>query len=205
MAKRVKKRSQAKLASPEFRDRSEYQHDVLVLANQACDKLSQKRRQFILDIADMDWLRHFSDCDDELVLRKEARKWDAARKVFLKETTNPLELHFFSCNWNCDRGVTPLLQVVKNSHCDAGTAMRLYWLNDPYYYQDYRTISDCPDGEEQDMLRILRTIERRFKRADFATKRIPFDPTPWIEDESTEAIHETPAEMRQPITTRRKK
>lgn len=203
MAKRVRKRTKAEFASPRFRKRSGNKTSALTQSHHACDKLSNRRRQYILDIADYRWIHRFDGRDDDSAFRREPRKWDKLRTAFLKEATKPLELHWFSCNWNCDRGVSPLLKVVKNASCDAGTALRLYWLNDPYYYQEYRTIGECPYDEEREMLRILRTIECRFKSGDFSTKRIPFDPAPWISDDYSEsAVHEIPAIMREPILPR---
>ncbi|MBL8820206.1 MAG: DUF4274 domain-containing protein [Planctomyces sp.] len=57
----------------------------------------------------------------------------------LASCNDPLDLHAFVSNWNCDRGVEPLLEVVRNRACDAGTALWLYWGNDPYFYSRYAT------------------------------------------------------------------
>ena len=51
------------------------------------DKLSKKRRQFILDIADDGWMHRFDDIDDESALDRESRKWGKLRTAFLKEAT----------------------------------------------------------------------------------------------------------------------
>ena len=182
MAKRVRKKTKAELASPKFRDRSKHQAAVLMDAYHVCDKLSKKRHQFILDIADDHWMHRFENMDDYTAFNREMQAWVKLRSEFLRDAIKPLELHCFTCNWNAGRGLKPLLKIIKNKNCDAGTALRLYWINDPYYYQEYATIGECPYEEEREMLRILRAVERRFKAKDFATKRIPFDPTPWIED-----------------------
>lgn len=206
MAKRIRKKTKEELAAQEFQNRSQQQAAVLTASWEACDKLSKKRRQFILDIADNDWIARFEHMDDEVAYKRESRKWDKLRAAFLAEATKPLELHWFSCNWNADRGLAPLLKVVKNVHCDAGTALRLYWINDPYYLQDYHTIAECDDEDEQEILRLLRTIERRFNRGDFATSRIPFDPTAWVDDAHAEsAIHVTPEILHVPILQRRRR
>ena len=206
MAKRVRKKTKAELASRKFRDRSKHQAAVLMDAYHACEKLSKKRSQFILDIADNQWMNRFENMDDVSVFNREMRAWNKLRSEFLRNTTKPLELHWFSCNWNAGRGLKPLLKIIKNKNCGAGTALRLYWINDPYYYQEYATIGECPYEEEREMLRILRTVERRFKAEDFATKRIPFDPTPWIEDKYMEsAVHVMPDVMRDPVKTRKRR
>ncbi len=205
MAKRIRKKTKAELASPEFRDRSQHQSAVLMDAYHACDKLSKTRNQFILDIADNHWMNRIEDADDHAAFDRASRTWNKLRSEFLRDATKPLELHCFTCNWNAGRGLKPLAKIVKNDYCDAGTALRLYWINDPYYYQEYATIGECPYDEEREMLRILRAIERRFKADDFATERIPFDPTPWIDDKYLEsAVHVMPDVMRAPIKTRSK-
>ncbi|WP_145427397.1 DUF4274 domain-containing protein [Symmachiella dynata] len=213
MAKRIRKkarvyrkRTKAEHASPEFRDRSERKKAVLWRSYNLGKKLSKKRWQFISDIANGEWVYRLTgpkEARDELIER-ESPKWDKMLTAFLKEATDPLELHFFSCHWNYDRGVSPMLKIVKNEHCDAGTALNLYWRFDPYSFQNHRTLAECQNDEDRETFRILRTIERRFKRDDFATKRFPFDPTPWIEDDLAEsAIHKIPAIMREPIIARR--
>ena len=200
MAKKVRKKTKSELASTKIRDRSKHQAAVLTQSYRAAEKLSKKRNQFILDIAAEAWAHRFEEVDDYAAYQREARKWKKERTAFLIEASKPLELHWFTCNWNAGGGLKPLSKIVKNEYCDAGTALRLYWINDPYYYQEYATISECPYEEEQDMLRILRAIERRFKRADFRTARIPFDPTPWIEDKYlASAIHQMPDVMREPV------
>ena len=90
-----------------------------------------------------------------------------------------------------------MLDVVKNKCYDAGTCLPLYWINDSYYYQEYVTISEYPYKEEREMLRILRTVERRLKRADFRTTKVLFDPAVWIEDKYlASAVHQMPNVMR---------
>jgi hypothetical protein len=45
---------------------------------------------------------------------------------------------------NASRGMQPLVQLVKHPACDAGTAFRLYWINDPVYYSQYATSPSVP-------------------------------------------------------------
>lgn len=201
MAKRVRKKTKAELASPTFRSRAEQQAAVLIQSYALCDRLPKKRRDFILDIASDQWIARFDAVQDYAALERETKKWDRVRNGFLKEdVANPLELHWFSLNWDAERGAEPLRRIVKHANCDAGTALRLYWINDPYYYQDYRLIRDCPYSAEREMLQILRAIEQRFKRNDYATRRFTFDPKPWIEEKYEGAgAHVMPSVMWEPI------
>ena len=204
MAKKIRKKTKSELTSAKFRNRSKHQAAVLTLSHSFGEKLSKKRDQFIRDIASNDWEFRFKDLDDHAAYNRESRKWKKERASFLQEASKPLELHWFTCNWNAGRGLKPLSKIVKNPHCDAGTALRLYWINDPYYYQEYAAISDCPYEDEREMLRILRSIERRFKRCDFATSNISFDPTPWIDDKYLPfAIHQMPEVMREQVGRKR--
>ena len=206
--RRIRKKTPAELADAELRLRSQRQHEIRAAAHSVCDRLSHKRRSFILDIADNRWIERVDFEWDSPAFQKERRHWEKLRKQFLREATNPIELHMFASNWNCDRGSRPIDQIVRNPKCDAGTALWLYWENDPYFYQAYQGIHDADDEETAAWLRISRAIERRFLRNDFATSKIPFDPEPWITDEYAESewvVHQIPEVMQQPVVPRGRK
>ena len=184
--KRVRKKTAGELADPELRRRLNRQKEILQASLDACDVLAARRKKFIQDIANNPAI--------------------SGRSRFLREARSPVELHYFSLYWNCDRGPGPIHKIVTHSHCDAGTVLRLYWLNDPYYYQKYRLIRDCPESERP-WLRILRFIERRFLRNDFVTAKVPFNPEPWVKPRNADAkgaIHEIPEAMFEPIHSRKK-
>ncbi|QDT18463.1 DUF4274 domain-containing protein [Gimesia chilikensis] len=89
---------------------------------------------------------------------------------------------------------------MKHPSCDAGTALRLFWINDPVYFSDYSTISECPYEEEQDAMRLLRTIKLRFKKNDFQSKKMYFDPEPWIQEDDVDLeVLQLPAAMLQAV------
>ena len=52
MAMKTRERTKAELTAPEFKDRSKHQAAVLMQSFGFAEKLTKKRRQFILDIAD---------------------------------------------------------------------------------------------------------------------------------------------------------
>jgi hypothetical protein len=191
MAKKVRKKMKAELADPTFRKRASSQSEVLMKTYAECEKLSESRRQYILDVADDAWISRFENKDDEAAFDKECRRWSRLRREFVRAVSKPLEIHCFTCNYNASRGMKPLIQLVKHPSCDAGTALRLFWINDPVYYSQYTTISECPYEEEQDAMKLLKAIERRFKKNNFKTNKIYFDPQPWIEadDVDLEALN----------------
>ena len=120
----------------------------------------------------------------------------------LADSIDPIELHVFASNWNCDRGVEPLLEIVQHKVCDAGTALWLYWDNDPYFYLPYRSVNDADDDETRTMLQLSRTVEDRISANNFKTSTVPFDPRPWINEKyaaASWAVHTIPAVMYHPI------
>lgn len=181
MAKKVRKKTKAELADPAFRKRASKQSEVLMQSHAASEKLSKSRHQYVLDVADDAWISRFEQKDDAVAFEKECRKWEKLRREFPRSIDKPLEIHCFTCNYNASQGMKPLIHLVKHPLCDAGTALRLFWINDPVYYSQYETISECQYDEERDAMRLLNAIERRFKNNDFKSRKIYFDPQPWIE------------------------
>ena len=181
MAKKVRKKTKAELADPAFRKRASTQSEVLTQSHAASERLSKSRHQYLLDVADDVWISRFEHKDDDSAFEKECRKWEKLRREFVKSVDKPLEIHCFTCNYNASRGMKPLIQLVKHPKCDAGTALRLFWINDPVYYSQYATISECPYDEERDAMKLLKAIERRFKNGDFKSRKIFFDPQPWVD------------------------
>jgi len=109
---------------------------------------------------------------------------DLKRSAFLKECTDSIELHLFYTLWNPDDGPSGIDKIIKNPNCDAGTALRAYWEHEPYFYRRFGAIKDA-DPIHKDSYRLIRSIESKFKKGDFASKKIPFDPTPWIRDDDS--------------------
>jgi hypothetical protein len=179
MKKRVRKKTKSELAAPAFRKRATSQSEVLLRSQAECDKLSKSRHHFILDVASNDWMSRVPDLDDDSALEKESRNWARLRREFVRTVDKFREVHCFTCNYDSSRGMRPVLSLIKSQSCDAGTALRLFWLNDPVYYSQYQSISECPYDEEKEPMRLLRAIKQRFTKDDFKTRKIFFDPAPW--------------------------
>jgi len=108
---------------------------------------------------------------------------DRKRTTFLKKCSDPIELHLFYTLWNPDDGFE-IQKIIKNPNCDAGTALRVYWEHEPYFYRRYGAIKDA-DPVHRENYRLIRSIETKFKKDEFASKDIPFDPTPWIRSDDS--------------------
>jgi hypothetical protein len=199
--RRARKKSSKELASADFKRRTKSERAIRRRAHAATERLPKRRREFVLDLVGHAWVSQFLSDDDDAAFEKESRRRQKLRQQFLSEATNPLELHLFASEFNCDEGPGPIYMIVTHPHCDAGTALWLYWENDPYCWQAYRTAQDA-DGEERTWVRIMRAIERRIRRDDFATAKVPFDPEPWVTDRYADAewvVHDIPKEMYRPI------
>ncbi len=204
--RRVRKKTPAELADQALKRRSQRQHMIRTAAHAATDRLPKKRADFIRNVAGDYWVSDFHDADEE-AFERESRKWNRLRTQFLRDCEEPLEFHLFAAIWNCDRGIAPLQRILKSDYCDAGTALWLYWENDPYFYQAYQYVKDA-EGWEREWLQVSRAIERRFRRNDFATSKVPFDPEPWVTDKYADAdwvVHQIPDVMYVPTGKPRRK
>lgn len=68
-----------------------------------------------------------------------------------------------------------LLELVRQPHCDFGTAQMVYWSSSPHYYLRYAERSELEPYEVPGW-DLLQAIEERVRRDDFATRDIGFDP-----------------------------
>ena len=168
-----------KITSTSHRRRA--QSKVFKASVEACGSVSKSRRKTIADMNSDQWIHNFDASEDDDAFQAEMEKRACASAKFLAETSNPFELHLFAIDWNWDDGVQSLPKLVKNDACDAGTALMLYWFTNPERYTTYQTIQDCP-GDKRAEWKLSRCIERKFKRSEFGSRLIPFDPSPWVTD-----------------------
>ena len=206
MTKRVRKRKKSELESleSEFERRDRAREKVIRAFLKACNSVSKSRRQTIANMANSEWINDFDQIDDDDAFEAESKKWDRLRSKFLRECSDPYELHLFAFGWNWDDGIDSLQKLVKNKSCDAGTALMVYWYSSPEFYTQYKAINDCPEYN-RDPMKLSRSIERKLKRGVFASRLIPFDPTPWVSTEYKDcAVREIPPVMLDPIEIKTK-
>ena len=167
--------------------------------------ISKKRRQEIIDLAipgvppgtpEELW-------NDDAALQPLIRAADRKRKAWLKSATDPKELHLFAENWHWDGGGgKPLLGLVENPHCDAGTMLMLFWLGggEDMYFQ-YDKINEIDWNYDREIHRLLRRIEKKIVNQDYATSKIYFDPSSYVSmrDRCDEFARQIPDVLYQPI------
>lgn len=206
MTKHVRKRTKPELESSEseFERRDHAQAKVVRAFLKACSSVSKSQRQIIANMANSEWINDFDQIEDDDAFEAESKKWDRLRTKFLRECSDPYELHLFAFGFNWDDGIDPLQKLIKNKFCDAGTALMVYWYASPEFYTQYKTINDCPEYN-RDPMKLSRSIERKLKRDGFTNRVIPFDPTPWVSGEYDDwAVRDIPPVMLDPIQSKTK-
>ncbi|MCA9048368.1 MAG: DUF4274 domain-containing protein, partial [Planctomycetaceae bacterium] len=122
---------------------------------------------------------------------------------WLESATDADELHFFAENWHWDGGGgAPLLPLVENPHCDAGTMLMLFWHGggEDSYFQ-YNEVEDIDREFDREVHHLLRRIEKKLVSKDYATADIRFDPGSFISmrDRRDEFARQIPEFLYQPI------
>lgn len=90
-------------------------------------------------------------------------------------STEAKALHRKALRHNWDGGTWKLHKILDDAACDYGTALMIYWLGSPGYYQQYAKLSDAEDYERE-VFGFLRELEKRLLKRDFATSDILFNP-----------------------------
>jgi hypothetical protein len=109
--------------------------------------LSAERKQYLRDLANDEWV----DRVDEITKRDDSKfqALSAAmyeeRCRFLATTESDIELHYFVDHWNWGGGVEAMRAVAEHPHCDAATALLIYWRADPQYYLKFHARDAVPD------------------------------------------------------------
>lgn len=75
--------------------------------------------------------------------------------------------------YNWDKGYSSLKKMIKNEHCDQGTALFIYWMSRPEWFRQYLEYSDVPNHERDNYL-FLKFVEQQF--AKITKEEIIYDP-----------------------------
>ena len=167
--------------------------------------ISKRRQQEILDLATPGVPPGTPEelWNDDAALEKLIRAADRERKAWLQAATDPKELHLFAENWHWDGGGgAPLIPLVENPCCDAGTMLMLFWLGggEDMYFQ-YNAIKDVQSEFDREVQRLLRRIEKKLVNGDYGAAKIYFNPTSWtsMRERRDEFARPVPDELYQPI------
>jgi hypothetical protein len=104
------------------------------------------------------------------------------------------ELHQFVQHWNYDDGIEPSNWIIKQKHCDKGTALCLYWFLQPDYFCKFKNEDEIKGDISYDSYKLIKEIEERYCTGFYEDENFSFNPKDeFIDDNSdTKCI---PAEM----------
>ena len=85
------------------------------------------------------------------------------------------ELHEFPTSWNWDSGTDRIEQLIEHPKCDAGTALKTYWLFQPQYYLAFADPSEVPDYQRDDF-ELMQRLLSAYMNGEFATAQMPYRP-----------------------------
>ncbi|HEX9414580.1 MAG TPA: DUF4274 domain-containing protein, partial [Ktedonobacterales bacterium] len=88
---------------------------------------------------------------------------------------SPDAWHQVAWNWNWDSGGDVLRWIIRQSTCDRGTALLVYWYGAPRYFAQYTTRDEVPEHELAGYA-LVREIERRYLAGAYTRQEIAFDP-----------------------------
>lgn len=85
------------------------------------------------------------------------------------------QLHRFSLRYNVNDGLTPLHAVIAHPHCDAGTALYLYWQFHELLADAQARADTAQEAQRWNADALLTAIEQRYPHG-FGAHAIAYDP-----------------------------
>ena len=138
------------------------------------ERISPERQQFVFDMANDEWVDHLDE-DDEERMDELSEEMERKTEEFVTTCTDPLELHCFADHWNWDGGVSTLVKIAQNPHCDAATALLIFWRAQPTDYLEYRTRDDVPEYS-RDTFDLIELIQTRYMQGAYSSGKITYIP-----------------------------
>ncbi len=137
--------------------------------------ITAERRQFIADIANDEWIgridRSMPDSEFDVL----SDEWQRRTDEFLRDTTDSAELHLFVKLWNWDGGIEEIRKVINHPHCEAATALMVYWRMQPEFYSRLKASHKMTESEQENF-ELLKQVELRFVSGDFPVGDCHYDP-----------------------------
>lgn len=102
---------------------------------------------------------------------------DAEFDEALKRLTSSEELHYLvqALNWDDEKTSDAIRWVIDHPACDLGTALYIYWLNEPSVWKKAEAANDIPAWGRRDY-ELHKDLEARLLAGRFNNRTIAFDP-----------------------------
>jgi hypothetical protein len=126
---------------------------------------------------------------------------DEAFYAALRKLETAEELHYLAqiLNWDDYRTEKALGWILDHPKCDAGTALQIYWLNQPVDIYDSVLKGSIPKWQE-DAYKLHKKIEKSYLAGKFSTRRFAFDPSTENYEATSPAAQAIPQELKSPIS-----
>ncbi len=140
--------------------------DRLVLIGELAndERVDRLGSSYFDDFTDADWERFQDEMDEEA-------------STFCRDCSDPEELHAFVEQWNWDKGIGPLNEIIRNPACETATALMAYWMADPEGFlpsADREAV--LSSGDDVERFDFITDIETRYLSGGFARGKIAYDP-----------------------------
>lgn len=89
--------------------------------------------------------------------------------------TEPEELHYLAEQHNWDNGVRLLQWITASDICSEATALHLFWLAKPNYYQAYKFTDNLKETYENDVFDLIKIIYKNYLTNFYRKTKIPFE------------------------------
>ena len=168
------------------------------------ERISPERQQFIFDMANDEWVNRLEARvrEDDAAFARLVEEMQQQTRRFVETCTDGLELHCFADHWNWDGGVAPLVKIAEHPHCDAATALLLFWRATPTFYLPFPTRDEVPDWSRE-TFDLIELIQARYVRGAYSSGKISYDPAEDVRmQEPIPGQREIPAAMVQAVIAR---
>ena len=119
---------------------------------------------------------------------------NSAKKPKTVDRKKAIELFIKADDYNWDLGYKRPLNILKNRHCDLGTATLIYWRTDPQYYLQYRSEKEV-DQHDLDGWEFVQEVEKQILSGKFP-ELIRYDPTNCVHTHGLEnRVRDLPAQL----------
>ena len=77
-------------------------------------------------------------------------------------------------NNNYDDGIAPFDWIIKQKHCDKGTALCLYWFLQPDYFCKFKNEDEIKADINYEIYLLIKEIEERYCAGFYVDENFPF-------------------------------
>jgi hypothetical protein len=110
----------------------------------------------------------------------EGEEREQARLLAWLRKAGPADWHRCACTWNWDQPFDAIRWIIRQRHCDAGTAVTLFARGEPGYYSKYASLAEieAKAGWAMETVHFLAEICERWQAGQYSAWRFRPDQLP---------------------------